>query len=221
VKQFGAANAPIDDRALGASVATRELFGANYERVAKFAQLLQEHGELRGLLGPSEAERIWDRHILNSAALLGQLPDLGAVADLGSGAGLPGVVLAIGRPDLSFTLIEPMERRAAWLNEVRRDLYLDNVEVVNLRGEQVRDTQFDVVTARAVASVSKLATWAIPLLKPGGRLLALKGRNVGEELVKARKTLSRLGVNEPIVEKVRVVPNASETTVLTLQRQAD
>lgn len=206
------------DAELASSAETRSLFGRSYDNVAAFAELLRAEGEPRGLIGPSEASRIWDRHILNSAALLGFLPKQGMIADLGSGAGLPGVVLAMARPELRFTLVEPMERRASWLSDVIARFELDNAEVLNCRGEEVRERSFSAVTSRAVAAVGKLANISVPLLDPGGSLLALKGRGVSEELGKADKVLRRLKVAAPELTVVRAVPNATETTVLQIRK---
>jgi len=206
------------DACLASAPETRTLFGPNYERAAQFAELLRREGEVRGLIGPSEANRIWDRHVLNSAALLEYLPDHGFIADLGSGAGLPGIVLAIARPSLSFTLIEPMERRVNWLREIQRELAIANVQILNSRVEEVRDRAFDQVTARAVASAGKLVSLSFPVLKPGGTLLALKGRNVGNEIAKAEKQFRRLGITDVQTTISSVVPGSTETTVLQIRK---
>jgi len=219
VKHEGGLDQPlVGDAALGDCPETRALFGPNFDLVAEFARMLQDEGEVRGLIGPSEAERIWDRHILNSAALLGFLPKHGAVADLGSGAGLPGIVLAIARPQLDFTLIEPMDRRVLWLREVCSGLHLTNVEVLHCRGEEVQGRGFAAVTSRAVAATGKLLNIAMPLLAPGGSLLALKGRGVSEELARAEKALRRYRVSEPEIVVVRPIPQATETTVLRIRK---
>ena len=127
----------------------RDMFGMAWSGLEHYAQMLAEEGQLRGLIGPRELPRLYSRHLVNSAAVVPFLPRHGSVADLGSGAGLPGVVVALSRPDLEVTLIEPMERRCAWLELVAEELDLDNVRVWRGRAEEMRE-RFDVVTARAV-----------------------------------------------------------------------
>src|SRR5690606_8006167 len=141
------------DRALGTSAPVREYFGTRYDQVAAFADKLRAEGELRGLIGPREVPRLWERHILNSAAVVPHLAQAGSVADVGSGAGLPGIVIAVMRPDVEVVLIEPMERRTAWLTEVSEDLGLTNVQVKRGRAEEYHDAfEVDAVTSRAVAA---------------------------------------------------------------------
>jgi|SRR5690625_306426 len=182
---------------------SREVFGLGFASVEAFARMLAEEGELRGLIGPRELPRLWRRHILNSAAVARFLPGRGTVADVGSGGGLPGIVLAITRPDLHFTLIEPMERRTDWLGEVVEALDLDNVRIFRGRAEELHAKEsFDVVTARAVAALDKLLRFTVPLLAPRGRLLALKGQRVGEEVEAAKYVLKRLKVEVVDVHEV-------------------
>ncbi len=182
-------------------------FGAGSEKVQQFAQLLQEEGILRGLIGPKETERIWSRHLVNSAAVAGFLPDSGTVADVGSGAGLPGIVLACMRPDLEFFLVEPMERRCDWLNYVKEQLDLTNVQVIRSRSEDLpADFHVDAVTARAVAGLAKLLRLTSKLLGPKGCLVALKGRRASEEVAAAKKELSKLR----LTAKVHEVPSLME-----------
>ena len=159
----------------------RDMFGMAWSGLEHYAQMLAEEGQLRGLIGPRELPRLYSRHLVNSAAVVPFLPRHGSVADLGSGAGLPGVVVALSRPDLEVTLIEPMERRCAWLELVAEELDLDNVRVWRGRAEEMRE-RFDVVTARAVANLSKLTRMASPLIAPGGVLLALKGEQAQREM---------------------------------------
>lgn len=155
----------------------RRLFADRLAWVERYAAALADQGVLRGLLGPREVPRLWERHLLNSAAVAPSLPSTGVVVDLGSGAGLPGVVLACMRPELSFVLVEPMLRRTDWLREVVDVVGLDNVEVRRARAEElVGEVAADVVTARAVAPLDRLAGWALPLCRVGGELLALEGR---------------------------------------------
>lgn len=157
----------------------------------RYAHFLATAGLERGLLGPREAERIWDRHLLNSALLGDLIPQDATVIDVGSGAGLPGIPLAITRADLQVTLLEPLARRVSFLEEAVANLGMsDRVSVVRGRAEEVRLTA-DVVTARAVASLSKLITWCWPLAAPTGRLLLLKGEQAVAEIEEASKLLSK------------------------------
>lgn len=166
--------------------------------VSRYAGILATDGVERGMIGPREVPRLWDRHLVNSGVVLPRLPQGATVADVGSGAGLPGLVWAIGRPDLQVTLIEPLLRRTTFLDEVVAELDLKNVRVVRSRAEDVDET-FDVVTARAVAALEKLAKWCMPLVKPGGVLLALKGQSAPEELEDAKRTLGRLGATDTLI----------------------
>lgn len=167
--------------------AARAVFGDHYGLAERYAELLAGPGVARGVIGPREAERLWERHLLNSA-VLGELVTKGCrVLDVGSGAGLPGIPLAIARPDLTVVLLEPLARRIAWLREVVDELGLD-VAVHRGRAEEsrVRDELGgnDVVTARAVAPLGRLVEWTLPLVTPGGRLLAIKGASAEEELAR-------------------------------------
>jgi 16S rRNA (guanine527-N7)-methyltransferase len=164
----------------------------------RYADLLATAGVERGLIGPREAPRLWDRHLLNCAMLGEAIPAGVGVADLGSGAGLPGLVLAIARPDLRITLVEPLERRAVFLHEAVETLGLPQVEVVrgragSLHGQRV----FDVVTSRALAPLRRLLEWSMPLVAPHGVLLAMKGRSLEEEIEAAGDQLERLGCAPP------------------------
>lgn len=181
--------------------AVRELFGFTFGAVEEYARMLSEEGELRGLIGPKEVDRVWSRHIVNCAALLPFLPKRGTVMDVGSGAGLPGIVLAIARPDLEFRLVEIMERRCEWLVEVMERLGLDNVEVIRERSENLkRADRVDVVTARAVAPLDKLLRITSKLIAPGGQLLALKGRRAYEEAEKAEMELRKRHLRATVEE---------------------
>ncbi|WP_235493076.1 MULTISPECIES: 16S rRNA (guanine(527)-N(7))-methyltransferase RsmG [unclassified Aeromicrobium] len=166
--------------------------------VSRYAGILASDGVERGMIGPREVPRLWDRHLVNSGVVLPRLPQGATVADVGSGAGLPGLVWAIGRPDLQVTLVEPLLRRTTFLDEVVAELDLTNVRVVRSRAEDVDET-FDVVTARAVAALEKLAKWCMPLVKPGGVLLALKGQSAPDELESAKRTLGRLGATDTLI----------------------
>lgn len=164
------------------------LFGDRIDLARQFAAALVQEGELRGLIGPLELPRLWTRHILNSAIAAPLFH--GSVADVGSGAGLPGLVLAIARPDVQWTLIEPMERRVTWLNEQVLALGLDNVSVMRARAEEV-GLEFDTVTARAVSALRTLVPITAPLAKDGGELIFLKGQNVAAEIDAAQKALKK------------------------------
>lgn len=172
----------------------REVFGDHYDQAAAYEQILRTDGIERGLLGPREGGRIWDRHLLNCAVVAPCLPAGARLADVGSGAGLPGLVLAILRPDLDVVLVEPLLRRANFLTEVVARLGLAGVEIRRARAQGLGgDLQADVVTARAVAPLDRLAGWCLPLVRPGGALLALKGAQALEELTVAAPELTRLG----------------------------
>jgi 16S rRNA (guanine527-N7)-methyltransferase len=179
-------------------------FGAGSDRATRFAELLAIHGVERGLIGPREVDRLWDRHLLNSVAIEEFVPQGASVVDVGSGAGLPGVPLAIARPDLDVVLLEPMARRITWLEEVVAELDLSNVTVVRGRAEEKAIRQQvgnrDVATARAVAPIGKLAGWCLPLLRGGGRLIALKGSSAADEIERDRTEIARAGGVDPEVK---------------------
>jgi 16S rRNA (guanine527-N7)-methyltransferase len=164
----------------------------------QYADLLATEGVTRGLIGPRELPRLWERHIMNSAVVLPRVPEGASVADVGTGAGLPGLVWAIARPDLTVSLVEPLLRRTTFLDEAVLALGLDNVTVVRARAEDVKET-YDVVTARAVAPLDRLGRWCLPLVRPGGVLLALKGRTAQEEVTASTATLRRLGATTIVV----------------------
>ncbi len=178
-----------------APAGAREIFGTALPVAERYAALLADAGVERGLIGPREADRLWDRHLINCAVLGEAVPEGASVVDIGSGAGLPGVVLAIARPDLSVTLLEPLLRRTTFLEECVGALALHNVVVRRGRAEEVAgEYSADVVTARAVAPLDRLAKWALPLLRPGGELLALKGERAATELDEAAGVLRGFGV---------------------------
>jgi 16S rRNA (guanine527-N7)-methyltransferase len=173
-----------------------QVFGAGIGQARDYATNLVLDADLLGLLGPREMPKLWTRHILNSAVVAELLQPGDSVADVGSGAGLPGIPMAIARPDVQFTLIEPMERRASWLQEQARELGLENVTVLRARAEEVRDRKFNVVTARAVSALPKLLRLTVPLLSPGGRLLALKGSKVNDEIAESEPLKKKLKIAE-------------------------
>lgn len=204
-----------------APAAARGVFAARLPIAERFADLLAGDGVVRGLIGPRETPRLWERHLLNCAVLGELLPGGSSVCDVGSGAGLPGLVLAIARPDLSVTLVEPLLRRTTFLDEVAEGLGLDNVEVVRGRAEDLHgQRQFAVVTSRAVAPLPKLLRWSLPLTAPGGAVVAMKGSSAEAEVEGARTDLRKLragpvsvhtlgvGIVDPptVVVRVEAVP---------------
>ncbi len=207
------------DDALGASAEVREFLGGAYDALVRFHHRLRDEGEVRGLIGPREVSRLWERHILNSAAVVPFLADAQSVADVGSGAGLPGIVIASMRPDARVQLIEPMERRTTWLTEVAEDLGLSNVEVERGRAEEYHDAfEVDAVTSRAVAALAKLARMSLPLVRRGGEMVVLKGRNVAQEVDPARKVLRTFRASEPEILEGPTVPGVEATTVVRIRR---
>jgi 16S rRNA (guanine527-N7)-methyltransferase len=171
------------------------VFGERLSLAVRYAELLTGSGVERGLIGPREAERVWQRHVLNCAVIGEVIPTGVVVVDVGSGAGLPGIPLALARPDLRITLLEPMARRVAWLTEV-----IDELEIaVRVHRGRAEDTAVcsalggrDVVTARAVAPMGRLAGWTLPLLRPGGLLVAMKGATAGDEVARDRAAIEGL-----------------------------
>lgn len=207
----------MDTGEVSRETAGAELFGNRLPLALAFEALLRSEGIRRGLIGPREADRLWTRHILNCAVIAPAIPSDAQVVDVGSGAGLPGVVLAIARPDLSVRLVEPLLRRATFLAEVVSQLELGEVQVVRERAENLHGTWVaDVVTARAVAPLDRLARWCLPLVRTGGLLLALKGDRAEAELAAAEPVLRHLGavdwrvsefgtgVVDPVARVVRV-----------------
>lgn len=180
--------------------AVATLFGSRASLAADYVGILATTGIEWGLVGPRERDRLWERHVLNCAVVAPALPDAARVADVGSGAGLPGLVWAIARPDIEVVLIEPLLRRATFLAETVALLGLSNCEIVRARAEELTGRiAADVVTARAVASLGKLARWCLPLATPGGEVLALKGSRAEEELAAAARELGKAGARSPSV----------------------
>jgi 16S rRNA (guanine527-N7)-methyltransferase len=174
--------------------AAEKIFGERLGLAERYVEHLATSGTERGLIGPREIPRLWSRHVLNCAVIESEIAQGSHVADVGSGAGLPGLCLAIARPDLELTLIEPLERRVIWLQEVVDDLGLDNVTVMRTRAElAVGLVKADVVTARAVSALSNLAGLTIPLLDGEGEVVAIKGRSAADEIQKAAKAIRKLG----------------------------
>ncbi|MGW7599171.1 16S rRNA (guanine(527)-N(7))-methyltransferase RsmG [Streptomyces antimycoticus] len=179
----------------------RDVFGDRFPEAVRYGELLADVGVTRGLIGPREVPRLWERHLLNCAVLSDVVPEEVTVCDVGSGAGLPGIPLALTRPDLQITLLEPLLRRTNFLREAVELLGLEHVTVVRGRAEEVlgKLTPMHVVTARAVAPLDRLAGWGVPLLRPYGEMLLLKGDTAEEELKQARAALGKLGVVETSV----------------------
>lgn len=211
----------------GFSPAATALFGDRLPLARTYAELLITDGVVRGLIGPREAPRIWERHLLNCAAIAELIPIGASVVDVGSGAGLPGIVLAVARPDLTVILVEPLARRTAFLAEAVTTLGLAGaVTVLRARAEEcVRDplavTPADVVTARAVAPLDRLAGWCLPLTVLGGRLLALKGATAAEEIAAHREAIGGLGGATPVVRLCGVDVIDPPATVVEIVRERD
>lgn len=198
--------------------AAEQLFGDRLPLAQRYVGHLASSGIVRGLIGPREVPRLWERHVLNCAVVEQLIPDRVHVADVGSGAGLPGLCLALAREDTHFTLIEPLERRVTWLQEVVDDLGLSNVTIMRARGEQAADAvgEIDVVTARAVSALSGLLQITLPLLKGHGQLLALKGRSAADEVENARKALKKWKVLDTQILTVGAGLLEQPTTVVRL-----
>jgi 16S rRNA (guanine527-N7)-methyltransferase len=193
----------------------REVYGDRFGLLNRYVDILQSTGVEWGLLGPREADRIWDRHILNSAALAGLLTAGSTVADVGSGAGLPGVPLALLRPDFRVTLIEPLLRRSTFLNQTVDELGIaDRVEVVRSRAEDHHQT-YQVVTARALAPLDRLIGWCNPLRASGGVILAVKGASATDEIASSRQQLDAAHLDAEVI-RVRAHPDAEPATVVRL-----
>lgn len=198
------------------AAAAAAMFGDALPQAEKFAALLTGAGVERGVVGPAEADRIWDRHLLNSGALARLVPAKGSLVDLGSGAGLPGIVLAILLPGVKVILLEPLARRVDFLTECVAALGLANAEVVRGRAEDLAGHLVaDVVTSRAVAPLDKLVTLSLGLARPGGRVLAMKGSSAEAELAKARPVLARLGVTDARVVHAASADGGATATVVT------
>lgn len=197
-----------------------EVFGSAAAQARIYHDLLTGAGIERGLMGPREADRIWERHILNCAALATVMPRDCSVVDVGSGAGLPGVPLSLARPDLHVTLLEPNLRRVTFLHEVVDNLGITrNVDIVRGRAEEHHDI-YDVVTARAVGPLKRLIPWILPLMDPhGGQAILLKGSSAQDEIMAVDKLLTSRGLSADVLS-VRAHPDAETTTVVRIGREA-
>lgn len=181
--------------------AAEELANGEIDRLRRFTHDLAIRGEELGLIGPAEVPRLWTRHVLNSAVVAPLLQNGQRVADVGTGGGMPGLVLAIVRPDIEFRLIEPMERRCNWLNEQIEALALDNVTVLRGRAEEYHGAfEVDIVTARAVTALRKLIPMTVPLLSDGGETMFLKGQGVGAEIEAAKKIILKFKLKQARVD---------------------
>lgn len=211
-----------DGGAARPAAAIETAFGDRQELADQYHTWLAEHATVRGLIGPREVPRLWDRHILNCAALADVIPEGATVADIGSGAGLPGIPLAIARPDVSVILIEPLLRRTTFLDEVVGDLGLENVTVIRGRAEEkvVRKEVglVDVVTSRAVAPLGKLAGWSLPLVRPGGHMIAMKGSSAAEEIERDAKLIRKAKGKKPVIVEVGKAVLETPTYVVEIRK---
>ena len=214
----GSILSPREDPPVPPDAATT-VFADRLDLARRYAAHLADTGISHGLVGPREVPRLWDRHILNCAVIGEIIPKGLSVIDVGSGAGLPGICLAIARPDLSIALVEPMERRTSWLAAVCADLGLDNVTVERARAEELHGRlSAEVVTARAVAALDKLTRWCLPLVSSGGRLVAMKGSSAEREIAAAARTVRRLGGLTPSVHVCGVDLLDPPTTVVVIDK---
>lgn len=202
----------------GAELAAAEkLFGERLDLARRYVEHLATSGLERGLIGPREVSRLWSRHVLNCAVIESEFAPGATVADVGSGAGLPGLCLALARPDLTLVLIEPLERRVIWLEEVVADLGLSNVRIFRNRAEQAVDlVNADYVTARAVSALSKLVPITLPLLGGSGSLVAIKGRSAAEEVEKAAKAIKKYKGHNPEIHVIGEGLLEEPTTVVRI-----
>lgn len=200
----------------GAEV-VNEIFGDD-SLIKQYVDILLNRGVEHGLIGPREAPRVWNRHVLNCVAIAPAFPRNATVVDVGSGAGLPGMVLALARPDLRITLVEPLLRRSGFLQVAVSELALTNVEVVRSRAEDLASTrQFDQATARAVAPLDRLVRWCLPLVRRGGYLVAMKGASAAEEISTAAASLRKLKAGAVLVEDYALPSLAIPTTVVRIE----
>ena len=194
-------------------------FGAAWPVIETFHDFLVEEGELRGLLGRRELSRLWERHLVNSAAVVAFLPEHGLIVDVGSGAGLPGIVIAAMRPEAQIVLVEPMERRTVWLHDVVERTGLSNVEIRRARAQELEGAlEADAVTARAVASLDKLFRWTAPLVRDGGSVVALKGARAADELAEAARVMKKVGLTNGDVHDAPTIDGIEPTRVVTAIR---
>ena len=205
--------------------AAAAVFGDRLPLAEAYADLLAVEATVRGLVGPREVPRLWERHLLNCAVVTDLIPADSTVCDVGSGAGLPGLVLAIRRPDLHVKLLEPLLRRCTFLTLAADKMELSNVTVHRGRAEDVHqevgfEMGFDVVTSRAVAPMERLAGWSLPLARPGGLVLAMKGASASEELTRTQAAIRKAGGTDPRVHTLGEQWVTPPTTVIAVRRRA-
>lgn len=224
---------PLGDRASGADqadvsretppapaapAAARGVFSDRLPLAERYAAILAHDAVIRGFIGPRETPRLWERHLINCAVLGEAVPASASVCDIGSGAGLPGLVLALARPDVEVCLVEPLLRRATFLDEAVDRLGLTKVEVVRARAEELHGSrEFAVVTSRAVAPLGRLLDWSMPLVRQGGLLVAMKGTSAEEEVAAAGKELRRHGAGEVAVLRLGTGVIDPPTTVVRVE----
>lgn len=198
--------------------AGEELFGERFSMAQEYGRQLATTGVEWGLIGPREVPRLWERHILNCGVVSDLISQDASVIDIGSGAGLPGLVLSIARPDISMTLIEPLKRRCEWLEMVSHDLGVE-VEVLRGRADEFHvKRSADIVTSRAVAPLGKLVTWSAPLIEQGGTLLAMKGASAQREIESSSTTLRKVGLTDVVVKHCGAEHLEVPTTVVSAQK---
>lgn len=195
----------------------RQVFGDSFEGAKRYRDLLAAEGIDWGLIGPGESDRLWERHILNSVAVADLVPQGADIVDVGSGAGLPGIPLALKRPDLGMTLLEPSLRRVNFLTMVIEELRMDSRVAVERGRAEDHEGSFDVVTCRAVANLAKLLPWVAPLLARYGQIVAIKGSSARAEIANAGRVLAKHRLRAEILE-IRSHPQAQVTTVIRARR---
>ncbi|MDO5746636.1 MAG: 16S rRNA (guanine(527)-N(7))-methyltransferase RsmG [Actinomycetaceae bacterium] len=199
----------------------KAMFDSAFDELRVFADMLIDEGELRGLIGTKEVPRLWSRHFVNSACLAPFLDKgISTVADIGTGAGFPGIVLALIRPDISFTFIESMERRCEWLCDVTQEIGIDNVKIIHARSNDIpRSQRFDAVTSRAVARLDKLVRLSAHLVKGGGSFLALKGQRANTEVDEARYVMKRAGLINIEIHDIASPMDGTVTRVVSARKK--
>lgn len=201
--------------------AVESLFAARLPLAQQYHDFLAGPGVERGVIGPREVDRLWERHILNSAAIEAAIEQSASVVDVGSGGGLPGIPLAIARPDLTVTLVEPMMRRTDFLEEFQQESGL-SIKIVRGRADDANVLKdaggADIATSRAVAPLLKLLRWSLPLVRPGGEVIAIKGSSVHDEIARDAKGFKKLGVVDVTVEQCGADILETPTTVVRIRK---
>lgn len=200
-------------------IGTKELFGASFCKIQQFAKLLQKEGEIRGIIGPRELPRLWSRHICNSLAVEKFLEKNTSVADLGSGAGFPGIVLAVKRPDLQLHIIEPMQRRCEWLKFVVQEIKIENVKIYQNQAHELHGKiKVHFVVSRAIAVLSKLLSWSMPLIYKNGELVAIKGEKAQDEIIKAKEEIKEIRLKNVKIELVETLGSDILANVVLIKK---